>query len=146
MTIQLKYLAAIVIVAMAAGAALTRQFAPREVIKTQLVDHDVIKDHVVTVTKEIVNKDGSKEIDTTVVDDKKENDVKKETVVDSKPIPQLKPQWFVTAGAGLDVTSLGNMANPVYSGSVNRRILGPIYLGVWGNTRSQVGVQLGLEF
>jgi hypothetical protein len=146
MNIQLKYLAAIVLVAMACGAALSHQFMPREVTKTQLVDHDVIKDHVVTVTKEIVRKDGSKEIDTTVVDDKKENEVKKETISDVKPIPMPQPQWFVTAGAGLDATSLGNLANPVYNASVNRRIIGPVYVGVWGNTRSQVGVQLGLEF
>lgn len=146
MNIQLKYLAAIVIVAMACGAALTRQFAPREVTKTQLVDHDVIKDHVVTVTKEIVRPDGSKEIDTTVVDDKKQDDVKKETITDVKPIPQLKPQWFATVGAGLDASSLRDLSNPVYNLGVNRRILGPIYLGAWANTKSQVGIQLGLEF
>lgn len=154
MNIQLKYLAAIVIVAMAVGAALTRQFAPRTVTKTvtqtQTVDHDVIKDHVVTITKEIDRKDGTKEIDTEVVDNRVNTDVSttksttQTTVSAPAPIPQ--PQWFLTAGAGLDATSLSNLTNPVYNGSVNRRILGPIYMGIWGNTRSQVGVQLGLEF
>lgn len=146
MNIQLKYLGLIVLVALAVGAYATRQFAPREVIKTQLVDHDVVKDHVVTVTKEITKADGTKEVDTVVTDDRKESDTKKETVTDSKPIPQQKAQWFVTAGAGLDFSQVSNLANPIYQASVNRRILGPIYLGAYGNTKSQVGLQVGLEF
>jgi hypothetical protein len=119
---------------------------PKEVIKTQLVDHDVIKDHVVTVTKEIVQKDGSKEIDTTVTDDRKQDDVKKESTVSVQPLPKVDPKWFVTVGAGIDASSLSSLGSPVYSVGVDRRILGPIYGGVWGNNKSQVGVGIGLEF
>jgi hypothetical protein len=146
MNIQLKYLALIILVALAVGAALTRAYAPREVVKTVAVDHDVVKDHIVTVTKEIVQKDGTKEFDTVVTDDRKEDDTKKTTITDTKTLPSLAPKWFVTAGMGLDASSLSSLTTPVYQIGVNRRILGPIFIGVNANTRSQVGVNVGLEF
>lgn len=146
MNIQLKYLGLVVLVAMALGAYLTRQFAPREVDKTQIVNHDVVHDHVVTVTKEITNKDGTKEVDTTTTEDKAQTNNQVKSVIDSKPDPVSKSQWFVTAGAGLDFSKVENFTNPIYQASVNRRILGPIYLGAYGNTKSQVGLQVGLEF
>lgn len=154
MNIQPKYLAAIIAVSLAMGGYLSREMVPKIVVKTvtqtQTVDHDVTHDHIITVVKEVDNKDGTKEIDTTTTNNTVEASSSKVDATthttSSTPAPIPKPQWFITAGAGLDVSSLSNLASPIYNASVNHRFIGPIYLGAWVNTKTQAGVQLGLEF
>lgn len=142
MTIPIKYLLIVILASAAIGAFTAKKLiSPVEVVKTQIVDNVVTKDHVVTVVKEVDRPDGTKEITTTKDDNSVKVDDKNISIIDQKA-PSQK-QWFVTGGAGLD--SL-NLTNPIYQLSVNRRILGPFYAGAWVNNRVEAGIQLGFEF
>jgi hypothetical protein len=142
MNIQVKYVVIIIIVSAIAGGIVTKRYIkPQEVIKTQVVDHDVIKDRIITIVKEIDNPDGTKEKTTTTTDDRTSVDDKNTTTTDIKaPIPK---QWLVSAGVGLDAK---DNFNKIYQLNVNRRILGPIYVGIWGNTNQSAGLSVGFEF
>lgn len=75
-------------------------------------------------------------------------------VVDMVKVHELvenaKPQWRIGVHAGLDIPSLtkpGSNPDPlIIGGSVDRRILGPIFMGVWGNNKLQGGVGVSIEF
>ncbi len=114
------------------GAFLSRTYFTREVIttKTQVVDRTVV------VTHTVVAKDGTKTIDSTITDDKKQN----ETIVDKKASPA--PKWSVSALYGTSITHKVEL----YGTSVTYQILGPIEVGAWGLTNGSVGVQIGVRF
>lgn len=117
------------------GASVTRAYFAREVVRT--VEKEVVKDHIVTVTKESKAKDGTESIITTTTDDRAATDNK--NTVDTKPAQA--PQWLISGGAGLTVNGL-----PVYAGSVQRRIIGPVFLGLQVTTQKEGFVTLGIEF
>lgn len=135
------------------GYAFGRYAQPAKIqIQTQTVVKEVesVKHDTVTVTKEIKEPNGTVETDTVVTD--KDVDVTQiqSNTKTTETITNVKPQWFATVGMGMDSGSLTSGFTPVYNASVNRRILGPVYFGVWGNEQSfsrvQGGFQLGLEF
>lgn len=109
------------------------------VTQTQDVIH--YKVNTVTVTKELPT--GEKDTTTTttnntVVNDKTTTDTKSSTVT-----TYAKPQWKVSAMAGL---GSNNLALPIYGAEVQKRLLGPIFVGAWGNSNKEGGISLGLEF
>jgi hypothetical protein len=56
-----------------------------------------------------------------------------------------RPNWKVSALVGFDLAT----RSPVYGGKIERRILGPLSLGVWGTTSGglpTVGISATLEF
>jgi hypothetical protein len=60
-------------------------------------------------------------------------------------VPVL-PQWSVSLMPGVDLR--GNSSLPyhaVVGASVERRIIGPIFVGLWGNTAGAAGVTVKLE-
>lgn len=122
-----------------AGAAVDRYFNSREVVKTVTVDHDVIQYKIVTQTHEVIAPDGSKVIDSTVTDNTTEQKSIIQTIVDKKAAEQ--PQWLVAAGAGLNANRVR-----IYSLSVDRKILGPVSIGAYGATDSELGLRLGVSF
>lgn len=130
----MKTIIVVALVAMLLGAAITRQFYTREVIKT--VEHETIKDHIITQIREVDNKDGTKQIDTTVTDNR--------IAVDSKVSTDIKnvtlPNWFISGGLQID-----RQLN-TYNLHINRRILGPIFVGGFADTKGTVGVSVGFEF
>lgn len=58
-----------------------------------------------------------------------------------KIVEAAKPQWSVAAGAGLQA---GPRA--VYRGQVERRIIGPIWAGVYATTSKEIGAQVRFEW
>jgi hypothetical protein len=64
-----------------------------------------------------------------------------------KLVENAKPDWRIGVTAGVDVLDAwkGNLA-PVYGGSVARRVAGPIFLGVFGDSRGVAGVGIQLDF
>lgn len=105
------------------------------ITETKEVEKVVEKRNVITVTKEVTKPDGTKE-KTTVVEDKTQT-----SSVVEKSASTKKPDWFVAAGAavGIDI-------KPVYMVEANRRVLGDVFVGVYGTTDKQVGLKVGLEF
>lgn len=94
--------------------------APKEVTKVEVQEHEVVRNNVVTVTKEITKADGTKETVTTVVDKSVEKKDKQIESIVSKP---TEKQWLIGAGV-----------NPLkyyetYSFKVDRRIFGPVFVG-----------------
>lgn len=98
--------------------------------------HDVIHNNIVTVTHTIKENDGTVDVTTTTTD----HSQKIET--DSKTAVQIQPNWLVSGTYGIDIHTL----QPAYGLQVNRRILGPVFIGALLNTRGDVGLSLGFEF
>jgi len=63
---QIVIYGVIAIVAAASGALAVYRWKPRIVTQTQIVTQNTVQDHIVTVTKEVVQPNGAKEIDTTI--------------------------------------------------------------------------------
>ncbi len=131
MNIPNKALVLIVIVSIASGVALEHQLIA---IKKE-TDTSKISNDITTVIKEKKNKDGSIEKDTVIVDKSKKED--KTVIVDAI----LPPNWFIGVGVGLD-----DGISKVYTATINRRILGPIFLGVWASSQKSAGVSLAVQF
>lgn len=126
-----KAIVTIVLASAILGGYIERQFAGKTTI------HDTItKDNdIVTIIKEKQNKDGTSEKDTTIVDKSKE----KEKIVEI--IAPKPPEWLVQGQVGL-IQGL----TTVYTLNINKRLLGPIFVGAWGSTQQSVGVSVGILF
>jgi len=112
---------------------------PKEVIKTEVQEKEVIKKDVVTVTKVITRPDGTKE-EVTTTTDKSQERKNKTTEILAKT--GAEKQWHISAG--LERASLTS-AN-IYSLQVERRILGPFSAGLRANSERTLGVVIGAEF
>ncbi len=133
MDIPGKGIVLIAVVSAIAGGYIERQFVGSGSILKDTITKN--KD-VTTIIKEKKNKDGSTESETTIVDKSKE----KEQLVATTP--GKAPDWFLQAGGTLG----GQDAERVYMGSLSRRILGPVHLGVWATSDKRFGALLGLQF
>lgn len=122
-----------------AGALLERQFNKNEVIKTVTVDHEVIKYQVVTVTHEADKPDGTKIIDTTMTDNSEKTTDVVQKIVDAKASQQFG--YLAAVGMAVDANGV-----KTYSLSVDKRLLGPVTLGVFGSTCSELGLRIGVMF
>lgn len=128
------------------GFAFARYSTPEKiVVKTEEVVKEVIKEKrdVVIVKQMIERPDGTKET-TERTEERTENttrtdrEARTETKVDNK-----KPDWMFAVTAGI---SADRDAERTYGLSVQRRILGPVFLGAYGDTGKNVGISVGLEF
>lgn len=88
------------------------------------------------IEREITRPDGTKEKEK-VTENIKETEKKSTTIVENK-----KPDWKANLLGGYSFTE----KKIVYGASIEKRYLGPISLGVWGNTQNTYGVSIGLEF
>lgn len=107
-------------------------------VETKEVQKEVVRKDIVTVVKEVVRPDGTKETETISTDKSVEKSDK--TVVMSAV--NAAPNWFISAS--LERNSLDGPS--VYGVQVERRILGPFSLGVRVNTEKTVGLVIGMEF
>lgn len=114
------------------GGLLVHKYLPR----TVTVEKEVVKDKIVEHIVERVKPDGTKETVTDRTETRKEE--RKQQAV-----PQtLEARWRIGAALGVD-QSLERQ----YTISVERRVLGPIWVGAYGKApRSEVGVSLAVEF
>lgn len=80
---------------------------------------------------------------TVMVDSQRTVDLEKKVKeLESQVVTNEKAQWKASALAGYDL----NDKDFVYGGEVDRRIIGPVFVGGWGNTKQQFGISVGLEF
>lgn len=57
--------------------------------------------------------------------------------------------WRASALAGVNYGKVANQEFKdaiIYGASIERRLLGPVYGGAWGNTAKEVGLSLGVQF
>lgn len=138
----MKILGAILLAALV-GYAGGRYVVPGKVtIKTEVVtkEVEVVKHDTVTVTKEIKNLDGTVETDTVVTDKDISSTKSTQDATSEKIVENQKPQWKAQGLAGLTF-----QGQQIYGGDLERRIIGPVFLGAWG-TNQGAGVSLSLEF
>jgi hypothetical protein len=134
-----------ILVALGLGYSFGRYAQPaKEVIKTVEVVKTVetVKHDTVTITKQIKKPDGSTETDTTTTD--KDVDTTNTSMTDktSETITNVKPQWKATGLLGYNVSTF----QKVYGAEIDRRIIGPIFIGAWANTQQTGGVSVSIEF
>lgn len=140
-----KTIAAISIVLALGGYAVGRYLQPPEVVTKEvekIKEVEVVKRDVKTIIKEVVRPDGSKETVTTIDESTRENTRRQTDTAKEVTVAPAKPQW--KAGATVKA-SLTNVL-PVYGVQIERRILGPFYVGVQGWTDSTVAVGISMEF
>jgi ribosomal protein S7 len=137
---------------MALSAGTAYYFAPTKIeTKTEVKEVEVVKEtkkeqkHVNTKIVVTEYPDGRKTTETYIVDDSVvfvDKDVEKQVeIVKEKKVENAKPQWNAKVS-----TSLYPNFNSIYQVDVNRRILGPIFLGVYGRTDKEFGIGVGFEF
>lgn len=134
--------------------------------KTRVVEKEATNKKTTTTITEYP--DGRKVTETVVVDlsvketvSDKDASSNKDSVVDSstvskeentKTVTRNRPSWSVTAYGLMDVRdfrgSSGNfLGGPVVVGAtLQRRILGPIHIGIFGASDMTFGLGVGLEF
>lgn len=126
-----KTIAIIIVISAVAGGAITRYYMP----KTVTVEHETTKTVTVTHTEEKTLPDGTKVVDSTTTENQSKQDSKT-----TQSSPDNK-KWLVMLGAGTGVN-----LQPFYQIQVNRRLLGPLFVGVNASTDSRIGISLGVEF
>lgn len=135
MQISYKALALIIVAAAMVGGYIENAVTAKS--KTKLTDKETetTDKNVTTIIKEHDNKDGSADKTTTIVDHSK---IDQNTTIVNTTITTTPPKdWILEAGYDIQQT---------YRFGINRRILGPIYLGAFGDTKSNIGVSVAIQF
>lgn len=115
-------------------------------IPQKIVTKTVIETKTVTVTQHdiqtvvIEKPDGTKT--TTTID--KSVDTSKSVTDESKTkvVENGRPQWKVA----IDLSPNNSQLEYFYGARIERRILGPIFVGAFGNTDKTFGLSIGVEF
>lgn len=105
--------------------------------EVRIEQHEVVKDRVVTQTKVVERKDGSKETDTVVTEVKAATIDKSAAKTEETP----KPKWLISADANIGIDE-----KPFYGAQVLHSFIGPVSLGLRGDSRGTIGVVVGLSF
>jgi len=121
--------------------------------KTESKQKDISKDTHKTTTTIIERSPDGATKETTIVDEKTDYDKKtKSDTLDSKTnlsdtkkeVEKERGHTTIFAMSGIDVKNPSNGLS--YGLGVNRSILGPITIGVWGMSNGIAGCSIGLEF
>lgn len=133
----MKAIAITALIALLLGAGIGSQLFPKIKTETVETEKEVIKRDVVTVVKEVVRADGTKEIITTTTDKTKE---KKDSTVTSKV---LASNYHASISVITDNIQLTDLK---YQLQVEKRIIGDVFLGAVINSKKEAGLTVGLEF
>jgi hypothetical protein len=95
-----------------------------------------------TTGKDTTNTNTNTNTNTVITDNSKTSTEKRtETTYD-------KPQWLFSGKLGADFNSINSKTlgqSLVYGGEIDKRLAGPIWVGVWGYSNLTFGLSLGLE-
>jgi len=123
------------------GVAIGRYVTPERIVTKTIIDTKIVTvvqhdTRTVTVTKP----DGT----TTIVSTDKSVDTIKQVEHESqvKVVENNKPQWKVSA----QFAPKNVKYEYFYGAQIERRILGPIFIGAFGNLDHTLGLSVGLEF
>lgn len=141
-----KYQIIVLVVLLVTSFAIGRYTAPKPSVKivektTEEVKKDEQKDVVKTTT---IVKEKDKETTTITEETKDHVQTKKDETLDSMTqIVQPKVNTLnVSALVGAELFPL----KPVYGLSVNKQLIGPVSIGVFGLTNQTIGFSIGLNF
>lgn len=129
MNVPYRVVIVLILISLAAGAYIEHKY----VGAVKSTDETTTSNNIITKIKEKQNKDGTIEKDITIIDKSK----KEEKIT----VTTMPPSWLIQGGIGLD-----KGLTTVYTVSLSKRVLGPIYLGIWGSTQQALGASIGLQF
>lgn len=132
-----KQVAIVAVVCFILGGVIVKYYFPNIEHQTTEVTKEVIKNNIRTIVRTIENPNGTKETTTETVD----NSVRTETQKKEEITARTK-DWHVNVAARTNYDKI----NLVYDLSVERRILGPFYLGARASTDNTIGASVGFEF
>lgn len=119
------------------SAGITRYVFPKVEFKQVEVTKEVVRNDIKTVIRTIERPDGTKE----TVQETTDKSVKKETS-SKETLIASKNQWMF--GIGVRMNPMDK--DVFYDLHVQRRIVGPFFLGASASTDKTVGVSVGMEF
>lgn len=135
------------LVILVVGYAFGRYASPQKVVTKIEFQTDITKtnekDHTTTQTT-IIKPDGTKIV---INQDETQDIIKQQTEIQEKfyqDIQNSKPNWKVSALVQKEHDR--TISNLVYGAHVEKRFIGPVFLGAYGNTASDFGLSLGIEF
>jgi hypothetical protein len=129
------------------GYAIGRYAQPAKVVtKTQVVTqvHDVVHEKIHKVIVTVTAPNGTKTTTTTIDNGSVINDQSNTQSNSSTVTTYDKTQWSVGALANVDLTK--GISAPSYGIQVERRILGPVWVGAYGLANASGGLSVSLEF
>lgn len=106
-----------------------------EVVKT------VVQKDTKTIIKKVKSPDGT--VTTEIVKEDKSN-INQNTSKNKETIVNNEKQWKATLFTSFEAIARPSEAS--YAASIERRIVGPIFVGVWGSTQGNGGVSVSVEF
>lgn len=127
------------------GLALGRYYTPEKVVTKTVIQTNTVEvthDHVVTVVKEVTALNGTKTKTTTTIDLSVINSNTDSTTQTQKTVTRDNPQWKTS----VQFSSSSVLPDYLYGVTVERRIIGPVFIGVFGNANRQFGASIGMEF
>jgi hypothetical protein len=145
MTLKPEILILIVVLSLLIGAGSSYYFSPTKVVTkfvTQVQIKDVIHTNVVTVTKTIKQPNGAVETDTTKTDLSITNDQSQTVAESDKSVTRKESDWK----ASVQFSSSSTLPEYLYGASIDRKLLGPIYIGAFGNASRVFGAEVGISF
>lgn len=134
-----KYVLLIGVACLAGGALIQRQWDGKQTTSVVTKGQDIIHNQIVTRTVVVHTADGTTTSDTTTTDTSIKKSIEESIAKTSTPV--LSPQWLISAGTSLDTNR-----TQFYTVQVQRAILGPIFVGIYGTTHKELGVSLGVLF
>jgi len=135
MELSPKGIVAMVITSALTGGIIAIKY--QKSVKPDITDQKVItKDQIVTVVHEVTKPDGSK-----ITDTKKTEEFHQDENI-LIPIIPPQPLWRISGGVGYAFS----VQSYAYSIQLDRRLIGPIWVGIRGNNLKEVDVMLGVEF
>lgn len=132
-----SYAYACILVALSVAG--TRYLWPRIEYKETVKTVETVKKDIVTVVREVTRPDGTHESTTTTTDHSTEASTRSSSVTKAS-----QPQW--SAGLLLQKSAQHWAEAPVYALLVQRRVLGPVWVGAGVSTDKQVMGIISLEF
>ena len=135
----------ILVVLVGLAYATGRYLQPAEIetrTETIVKEVEVIKKDVEIIKKKRTNTDGSIEEEEITRDRSTESTSRDKENRTESIVSNQKSQWKMYAQAGYDFNNKDN----VYGLGVEKRYLGPISLGVWGNNKQTAGLSVSVEF
>lgn len=121
-----------------AGLAIGYWFSPKIASKVSTQAESKIEYRIVTQEKIVERPGGIREVVRTITDNSTKQDKSK-----SETIKLKQPDWIVGLSGGIQRPT---DFRPEYTLSVQRRVFGPAFAGLYGRTDGEFGISLSVQF
>lgn len=138
-----KYGIAILLLLLAYGTG--RYLQPNKIetrTETVIKEIEVVKRDVEIIKKKKTSPDGTIEEEETTRDKSTETRDKNQTDKSQTIVTNEKSKWRLYGQAGYSFRD----KDYVYGGGFEKRYMGPVSLGLWGNNKEQAGFSVSIEF